>query len=87
MPKLLRNEIFAKNIKRIRESCGLTQEETVARLQILGSSMSRGTYSLIELGRGNLFVSDLVGLQQVFRVGYEEFFRDISPARESKEAP
>lgn len=87
MPKLLRNEIFGKNIKRIRESRGLTQEETVARLQVLGSPLSRSTYSLIELGRGNLFVSDLVGLQQVFQAGYEEFFRDIPPAREPKEAP
>lgn len=87
MTKLLSNEILGKNIKRIRESCGLTPEQTAARLQVLGSPLSRSTYSLIELGRGNLYVSDLVGLKQVFQVSYEEFFRDIPTARESKESP
>lgn len=84
MSKLLSNEILGKNIKRIRLSCGLTQEQTVAKLQVLGSPLSRSTYSLIEMGRGNLFVNDLVGLQTVFNVSYEEIFKDISPSRDSK---
>ena len=84
MPKLLGNEILGENIKRIRLSCGLTQEQTVARLQVLGSPISRSTYSLIEMGRGNLFVSDLVGLKTVFNVSYDEFFVGIQPSRSSK---
>ena len=84
MPKLLGNEILGENIKRIRLSCGLTQEQTVARLQVLGSPISRSTYSLIEMGRGNLFVSDLVGLKTVFNVSYDEFFAGIQPSRISK---
>ena len=84
MPKLLGNEILGENIKRIRLSCGLTQEQTVAKLQVLGSPLSRSTYSLIEMGRGNLFVNDLVGLQTVFNVSYEEFFKGIPPSRQSK---
>ena len=84
MPKLLGNEILGENIKRIRLSCGLTQEQTVARLQVLGSPISRSTYSLIEMGRGNLFVSDLVGLKTVFNVSYDEFFVGIQPSRISK---
>ncbi len=81
MSKLLGNEMFGQNIRRIRLSRGLTQEQTVARLQIMGSPLSRSTYSLIEMGRGNVFVNDLVGLQQVFDVSYEEFFKDIPPSR------
>lgn len=84
MQKLLCNETLGENIKRIRLACGLTQEQTVARLQVLGSPLSRSTYSLIEAGRGNVFVNDLVGLKEVFGVSYEEFFKDISPARSSK---
>lgn len=86
MSKLLGNEILGENIKRIRLSCGLTQEQTVAKLQILGSPLSRSTYSLIEMGRGNLFVNDLVGLQKVFNTSYEEFFKDIPTARSSKQS-
>jgi len=79
--KILNNEVFGQNIQKIRISKNLTQEETVAQLQTMGSPLSRSTYSLIELGRGNIFVSDLVGLQKIFRVDFEEFFENISTAR------
>lgn len=81
MTKLLNNEVFGNNIQRIRTSCGFTQEQTVAQLQVLGSPLSRSTYSLIEMGKGNVFVSDLVGLQKVFSVDYSEFFKDITITR------
>ena len=63
---------------------GLTQEQTAARLQVLDSPLSRSIYSLIEMGRGNIFVNDLVGLQQVCHVGYEKFFKDIPPSCSAK---
>ncbi len=84
MTKLLGAEQLGRNIQRIRLECGLTQEQTVAKLQVLGSPLSRSTFSLIEMGRGNLFVSDLVALQMVFQVDYKEFFRNIPPARQGK---
>lgn len=77
MSKLLGNEMLGANIKKLRLACGLTQEQTVARLQVLGSPISRSTYSLIEMGRGN-------GLQAVFNVSYEEFFKDIPPSRTAR---
>jgi len=86
MSKLLGNEILGENIRRIRVSCGLTQEQTVAKLQVLGSPLSRSTYSLIEMGRGNIFVNDLVGLKKIFNVSFEEFFKDIPTSRSSKQS-
>ena len=84
MSKLLSSKALGNNIKRIRVARGLTQEQTVAKLQVLGSPLSRSTYSLIEMGRGNVYVNDLVGLQIVFNVNYDEFFKSIPPCRESK---
>lgn len=84
MTKLLGSEQLGRNIRRIRMGRGLTQEQTVAKLQVLGSPLSRSTFSLIEMGRGNVFVSDLVALQMVFKVDYNEFFRDIPPARQGR---
>lgn len=84
MTKLLGTEELGRNIRRLRLSCGLTQEQTVARLQLLGSPLSRSTFSLIEMGRGNLFVSDLVALREVFQADYSEFFRGVSPGRPGK---
>ena len=83
MDKILSNKIFAENIKRLRKQAGFTQEQTVAKLQLLGSPISRSTYSLIEMGRGNIFASDLVGLSQIFKADYKEFFEGISVLREN----
>ncbi len=83
MEKLLTNKRFSENLVRIRKQKGLTQEQTVAKLQLLGSPISRSTYSLIEMGRGNIFISDLVGLQQIFEVDFKEFFDGIFPEREN----
>lgn len=79
--KLLNCDIFCQNLKRIRHTSGLTQEQTVAQLQILGSPISRSTYSLIESGKGNIYISDLVGLKKIFQVEYYEFFKDIPTIR------
>lgn len=81
MTKLLITEKFGHNIQQLRFACGLTQEETIARLQVLGSPLSRSTYALIERGKGNLYVSDLVGLQKIFQVDFSEFFKDIPTSR------
>jgi transcriptional regulator with XRE-family HTH domain len=79
--KVINSEIFGQNIQRIRNSCCLTQEQTVAQLQVLGSPISRSSYSLVELGRGKIFVSGLVGLKQIFRVNYSEFFKSVPTSR------
>lgn len=84
MSKILGSEQLGYNIRQIRKDRGLTQEQTIARLQVLGSPLSRSTFSLIEMGQGNIFVSDLVALQMVFNVDYKEFFRDIPPSRPGK---
>lgn len=81
MKKIITNKSFSENLKSIRKKSGLTQEETVAKLQLLGSPISRSTYSLIEMGRGNIFISDLVGLQQIFNVDFKDFFDGISVQR------
>ena len=86
MNKILGNTTFGENIRQIRLSCGLTQQETVARLQVLGSTISRSTYSLIEMGRGNIYISDLVGLRIVFDVNYDEFFEGIQTSRKKNRA-
>jgi len=81
MEKIITNSVFSENLKKIRKESGLTQEKTVEELNLLGSTISRSTYSLIEMGRGNIFISDLVGLQEIFKVDYAEFFKGVSVQR------
>lgn len=82
MQKIISNSILGQNIKALRNSCGLTQEETVIKMQLLGSPISRSTYALIECGKGNIYASDLVALQKIFNTsGYDIFFKGIPPYR------
>ncbi|NLD20217.1 MAG: helix-turn-helix transcriptional regulator [Clostridiales bacterium] len=74
---ILKNKIFTQNLIRLRGKSELSQYELVEKMQLLGSSMSRSTYSKIELGLGNIKVSDLVALKEIYGVDYDDFFKDV----------
>lgn len=76
MQWILQDVPLGRNIQRLRLSRGMTQSEVVARLQLLGSTMSRSTYANIESGRRNIKARDLKILKIVFDADYSEFFRD-----------
>ena len=71
-------QAFAENLVALRLQHGLSQYKLVEKMQLLGSTMSRSTYSKIELGAGNLKVSDLIALKQIYNADYAEFFEGIS---------
>ena len=68
---------IGNNIRRIRKENHLTQEQTVAKMQLLGVDISRGTYSQIECGIANIRVQDLLALSQIFNVQINDFFEGI----------
>ena len=72
---------FSKNIKRLRLASGLTQEQTVAKMNVIGSPISRSTYSWIEMGRGNIFISDFVALQKILKADFSQFFEGVGPEK------
>lgn len=69
---------IGENIRKSRLASGLTQEQTVARLQLWGIEISRGSYSHIECGLGNIRVEELLGLAEIFHVEIGDFFKGIS---------
>lgn len=82
MQYVLRDIDLGGNIARVRLSRGLTQEQVVARMQLMGSTISRATYSKIETGTRNIKASDLLVLSRVLNVKLEVFFQ-----REESKAP
>ncbi len=66
------------NIRRFRMERHLTQAQTVAKMQLLGVDISRGTYSKIEFGIVNIRVKDLLALQEIFGIEIGEFFDGMS---------
>ena len=79
MDKLLQDVCLGKNLKQYRKALGLTQGDVCAQMGIKGRPMSQNTYSQIESGRRNIFVSDLVVLSQVLKVDFNKIFENIKP--------
>ena len=78
MQKVLQDFSIGKNIRRIREKNGMKQIKLVTEMQVRGSKVTDTTLSKIEGGYRNIRVSDLVILQEIFNVSYNEFFKDLS---------
>lgn len=79
MQKILQDNSFGKNVQKIRLSKGMSQADVVRELQLLGRDMAVSHYGHIEQGRKNIFVTDLILLQRIFQVDYEEFFKGLVP--------
>lgn len=69
---------IGRNIRQFRLDNKLTQEGTVAKMQLLGIEISRGTYSQIECGISNIKVEELLALSEIFGVTISDFFQGLS---------
>lgn len=58
------------NINRLRQRTGLTQDQTVARLQIMGLKISKSSYAKIETSRVNIKVSERIFIHTSFSYIY-----------------
>ena len=79
MIKLLQDVSLGENFKKHRKALGLTQHDVCAQMDINGRPMSQNTYSRIESGQRNIFVSDLIILSQVLKADFNAIFKDIKP--------
>ena len=79
MAKVLLDKSFGDNLKRIRTSLHMSQADVVRELNLMGRSISVTQYGHIEQGRANIFATDLVLLQRIFKIDYREFFKDLVP--------
>lgn len=55
----------------------MTQDQTVAKLNLLGIAISKSTYAKIETNRMNIKVSELVALKIIFNTDYTEIFSGL----------
>ena len=77
MQMILLDVDLGKNIRNIRISRNMTQENVIAKIQLLGSMMSRSTLANIEGGYRNIKASDLMALKIIFDVDYSAFFEGL----------
>lgn len=74
MQKIRPDMDIGNNIQKARRNKKLTQDEVVAKLQIMGLKMSRSTYTKIETNRINIRVSELVALAYILGIDYNFLF-------------
>ena len=77
MQKLRPDLDIGHNIQALRKKAGLTQDQTVAKLQRMGLEISKSTYAKIETNRMNIRVSELVALKEIFDAQFNDFFAGL----------
>ena len=77
MQKIRPDMDIGHNIQALRKAAGLTQEQTVARFQLMGIQISKSTYAKIETNRMNIRVSELVALNKIFQSNISDFFKGL----------
>lgn len=77
MKKIRPDRDIGHNIQTLRKAAGLTQEQTVARLQLMDIQISKSTYAKIETNRMNIRVSELVALNKIFQSNISDFFKGL----------
>lgn len=67
---------IGKNIQSLRYKNNLTQDQVIAKLNLMGIVISKSTYAKLETNRMNIKVSELVALAKIFRL-YVKFWGGI----------
>ena len=70
MQKIRPDLDIGHNIQRLRKAAGMTQDQAVAKLQLMGLNISKSTYA----NRMNIKVSELVAMKEIFHAEYQDFF-------------
>ena len=77
MQKIRPDMNIGQNIQRLRKTAGLTQEQTVAQLQLMNLEISKSTYAKLETNRMNIKISELVALCKIFDADISDFFEGL----------
>ena len=77
MQKIRPDMDIGHNIQRLRRGASMTQDQVVAKLQLMGLNISKSTYAKLETHRMNIRVSELVALREIFRAEFNDFFTGL----------
>ena len=72
--KIRRDLNMGNNLRRLRNTVGLSQEKLCAELQRRGCDIGRTTYAKYEAGELNIRASVIVALRKIYGCSYDDFF-------------
>lgn len=77
MQKIRSDMDIGKNIQAIRYKNNMTQDQVVAKLNLMGISITKSTYPKLETNRMNIKASELVALAKLFHTDINAFFSGL----------
>ena len=69
---------LGNNLRNLRKTMNLTQEQVVAQLQLRNLPTSRSIYSQIESGTYNIRISELIALTEIFHTDFNTIFNGLT---------
>ena len=66
---------IGQNIRKLRESAGMTQEALAAQLQLCGCDITRSSVAKIEVAQRHLYPDEIVLIKEILSVEYDEIFK------------
>ncbi len=64
-----------RNLCRIREATGMTQDAVAAQLQLRGCDITRSAVAKIEVGQRHLYPDELILLREILKTTFDEILR------------
>ena len=65
---------IGRNIRRLRERAGMTQEMLAAKLQVSGCDISRTAIAKIETGQRHLYSDEVKLIKEALKASYDEIY-------------
>ncbi len=65
---------IGKNIKMLRERCGLTQDMLAAKLQTNGCDITRSAVAKIEVGQRHVYADEIMLIKEILNVDFDAIF-------------
>ncbi len=75
--KIRRDLNMGDNLRRLRDTKGLSQEKLCVELQRMGCDIGRTTYAKYEAGELNIRASVIVALRKIYNCNYDDFFQGL----------
>lgn len=74
MQKIRLDMDLGPEIQRYRKKKNMTQDQVVAKLQLMGLPISKSTYARLETNRMNIRISKLAALKSILGFIFDELF-------------
>lgn len=73
MNKKIEKDI-GNNIRKIRESIGMTQDVLSAKLQLMGCDITRSAVAKIEVGQRHLYPDEIILIKEILNTDFDTIF-------------